>query len=235
MDAFWAVLSPKAAALTSNGIGCGRSVWAIAPTFQAATMREDAKVVKSFVPLILSVAPGQTIDWANPQSGVTSKLPYNGALIGQAARNWPDAGIIEPTAEDARRWQRDGVSRVFWADKRWSPLGQAPAIPKPIPAPTYEVVTAATTIEPSVVAAALPDLYQAIAHMTIAQSFPGTDPIESAILEFLKSRPDGATVGRIRADKYALKSIAAEEIETYLSVLIEEGKVSCDGGIYRIA
>jgi hypothetical protein len=130
MDDFWAVLSPKAAALTSNGIGCGRSVWAIAPTFQAAVMREEAKVVKSFVPLILSVAPGQSIEWSNPATGVMSRIPYNGSLVGQAARNWPDAGIVEPTPEEARYWQREGASRIFWADKQWSILGKPPALPK---------------------------------------------------------------------------------------------------------
>jgi hypothetical protein len=130
MDEFWNVLSPKAAALTSNGIGCGRSVWAIAPNFQAAVMREEAKVVKSFVPLILSVAPGQSIEWSNPSTGVVSKIPYNGSLVGQAARNWPDADIKEPTAEEARYWQRCGASRIFWADKVWSILGKPPALPQ---------------------------------------------------------------------------------------------------------
>jgi hypothetical protein len=130
MDEFWNVLSPKAAALTSNGIGCGRSVWAIAPTFQAAVMREEAKVVKSFVPLILSVAPGQSIEWSNPATGVASKIPYNGSLVGQAARNWPDAGIIEPTEQEARYFQREGASRIFWADKQWSILGKPPALPQ---------------------------------------------------------------------------------------------------------
>jgi hypothetical protein len=130
MDEFWNVLSPKAAALTSNGIGCGRSVWAIAPTFQAAVMCEEAKVVKSFVPLILSVAPGQSIEWSNPATGVVSKIPYNGSLVGQAARNWPDADIKEPTAEEARYWQRCGASRIFWADKQWSILGKPPALPQ---------------------------------------------------------------------------------------------------------
>jgi hypothetical protein len=135
MDEFWNVLSPKAAALTSNGIGCGRSVWAIAPTFQAAVMREEAKVVKSFIPLILSVAPGQSIEWSNPATGVMSKIPYNGSLVGQAARNWPDADIKEPTPEEARYWQREGASRIFWADKQWSILGKPPALPPRAPAP----------------------------------------------------------------------------------------------------
>jgi hypothetical protein len=148
MDDFWNVLSPKAAALTSNGIGCGRSVWAIAPTFQAAVMREEAKVVKSFIPLILSVAPGQSIEWANPATGVVSKIPYNGSLVGQAARNWPDADIKEPTAEESRYWQRAGASRIFWADKQWSILGQAPALPQrsavAVPAQSVGVDTVAS-------------------------------------------------------------------------------------------
>lgn len=126
LDELWECLSPKADALTSNGIGCGRAVWAIAPRFQAGTMREEAKVVKNFVPLLLSIAPEQTVSWTNPNNGTTAKLSYNGALIGQAQANWKESGITEPTAEQSRQWKQDGVTRIFWADKKWSALGQAP-------------------------------------------------------------------------------------------------------------
>lgn len=129
MEEFWRCLSPKAGALTSNGVGCGRAVWAIAPTFQAASMVDAAKVVKNFVPCILSVAPGQSIDWKNPVNNVTSKIPYNGALIGQAQKNWTEAGITEPTEDEARFWQRNGKSRVFWFAGQWSALDPAPAMP----------------------------------------------------------------------------------------------------------
>ncbi|NJN49845.1 MAG: hypothetical protein HC805_08900 [Alkalinema sp. RL_2_19] len=101
------------------------------------------------------------------------------------------------------------------------------------PKPTYSVVTSAPTIEPSAIDDELPELYEAIARFTVAQNF-ATDPIEAAILEFLSSRSEGATIGRIRADKYALKSLTSEEIETYLSVLTEEGKVTRDGATYRL-
>lgn len=146
LDEFWAVLAPKADALTSNGIGCGRSVWAIAPRFQAATMRDDAKIVKNFKPLLLAIAPGQIVEWKNPNNGTTAKLDYNGALVGQAIKNWPESDITEPTAEDTRRWQRDKVSRIFWADGQWSALGQAPAIPKRAAANPDET-NAATSVE----------------------------------------------------------------------------------------
>ncbi|MBE9033016.1 hypothetical protein IQ266_25090 [filamentous cyanobacterium LEGE 11480] len=132
LDEFWAVLAPKADALTSNGIGCGRAVWAIAPRFQAASMRDEAKVVKNFVPLLLSIAPGQTVEWKNPRNGTVAKLNYNGALVGQAATNWKEAGITEPTPELVRHWQRNRVSRIFWADRQWSALGQPPAMPSPV-------------------------------------------------------------------------------------------------------
>lgn len=143
MDEFWKCLSPKAGALTSNGVGCGRAVWAIAPTFQAASMVDAAKVVKNFVPCILSVAPGQSIDWKNPINGVTSKIPYNGALIGQAQKNWTEAAITEPTEDEARYWQRNGKSRVFWFGGQWSALDPAPAMPtatvkKPTPERTRD-------------------------------------------------------------------------------------------------
>ncbi len=59
-----------------------------------------------------------------------------------------------------------------------------------------------------------------------------TDTIESSILEVLKAKPEGATPGRIRADKKALKSVNPQEIEIYLNVLCEEGKIRQDGNTY---
>jgi hypothetical protein len=58
------------------------------------------------------------------------------------------------------------------------------------------------------------------------------DAIEVAILEFLKSRSDGATAGRMRADKYALKTLSIGELEEYLQVLVAEEKVVRDGNVY---
>ncbi len=89
--------------------------------------------------------------------------------------------------------------------------------------------------------------------MTIAQNFKPTldipgrinsngvkepiqsegDSVEVSILEFLSTRPEGSTAGRMRSDKKALKGIPLEEVEEYLSVLVAEGKVTQDGSIYR--
>jgi hypothetical protein len=64
---------------------------------------------------------------------------------------------------------------------------------------------------------------------------PKGDVIEGAIFEFLKSRSDEATVGRMRADKYALKSLSMSEMEEYLSVLVAEGKIGREGNVYYFA
>jgi hypothetical protein len=221
MDEFWNVLSPKAAALTSNGIGCGRSVWAIAPTFQAAVMREEAKVVKSFVPLILSVAPGQSIEWSNPATGVMSRIPYNGSLVGQASRNWPDAGIVEPTAEEARYWQREGATRIFWADKVWSILGKPPALPK---ATTTVDAVAQPEIDP--VVAQLERSYEA----PIEAPEPTDEEMENQVYARLCDRIielDGEPATLSQLKKRLSKTLRAHYSQLIEDLLFEDDRFDC--------
>jgi hypothetical protein len=221
MDDFWAVLSPKAAALTSNGIGCGRSVWAIAPTFQAAVMREEAKVVKSFVPLILSVAPGQSIEWSNPATAVMSRIPYNGSLVGQAARNWPDAGIVEPTPEEVRYFQRAGASRIFWADKQWSILGKPPALPK--------VATVDAAIQPEIdpVVAQLERDYAAL----IDAPEPTDEELENQVYARLCERIielDGESATLSQLKKRLSKTLRAHYSQLIEDLLFEDERFDCE-------
>jgi hypothetical protein len=241
LDEFWDVLAPKADALSSNGIGCGRSVWAIAPRFQAATMREDAKIVKNFKPLLLAIAPGQTVEWQNPRNGTTAKLTYNGALVGQAIKNWPEAGITEPTAAAARQWQREGSSRIFWSDGQWSALGQAPALPTPPPPRelAYAVVTTAPTIEAVEIEPELPAWMQAVAASAVTSAFyqATADPIEFAIMNYFRNRPNQPKAARdILASRIkALEGLKSGEIRDYLECLAHEGKLIQDGVTFRFA
>ncbi len=241
LDEFWDVLAPKADALSSNGIGCGRSVWAIAPRFQAATMREDAKIVKNFKPLLLAIAPGQTVEWQNPRNGTTAKLTYNGALVGQAIKNWPEAGITEPTAAAARQWQREGSSRIFWSDGQWSALGQAPALPTPPPPRelAYAVVTAAPVMDAVEIQPELPAWMQAVATSAVTSAFyqSTADPIEFAIMNYFRNRPNQPKATRdILASRIkALEGLKSGEIREYLECLATEGKLIQDGVTFRFA
>jgi hypothetical protein len=60
-----------------------------------------------------------------------------------------------------------------------------------------------------------------------------TSSIESHILQCLKSKSEGATPGRIRADKKQLKNVDPKDIEAYLYALCEEGQVRADGNTYH--
>jgi hypothetical protein len=239
LDEFWDVLAPKADALSSNGIGCGRSVWAIAPRFQAATMRDDAKIVKNFKPLLLAIAPGQTVEWQNPRNGTIAKLTYNGALVGQAIKNWPEAGITEPDAAQSRQWQRQGILRIFWSDGYWSALEQAPALPTPVPEPAYAVVTTAAPVAPVEVEPELPSWMQAVAASAVTSAFyqPTGDPIEFALMNYFRNRPNQPKAARdiLAAKIKALEGMKADEIKDYLHVLACEGKLTQEGWSFQFA
>ena len=185
-------------------------------------MREEAKVVKSFVPLILSVAPGQSIEWSNPATGVPSKIPYNGSLVGQAARNWPDAGIIEPTEEEARYFQRAGASRIFWADKQWSILGKAPALPK---------VTA--TID----AAPQPEIDPGVAQLErdyaapIDTPEPTDEELENQVYARLRDRIielDGEPVTLSQLKRKLGKTLLAHYSQLIEDLLFEDERFDCE-------
>jgi hypothetical protein len=131
LDSFWAVLADKAEALASNGVGCGRAIWALAPYFKAENIRSEAKCVKNYTPYVLAIAPEQEVVWRNPNNGAAVKLNYRGEVIGQIKNNWADVNIAPPTAEEIREWKQNGITRIFWADGEWSGLEPAPTMPIP--------------------------------------------------------------------------------------------------------
>jgi hypothetical protein len=216
---FLRLMAEQISALTSSGMKRERVIWALCPELVAGAMKDSAKAIKSLKLLYFAIVPSLSIDWQG------QKIGFDGELHKQITANYDGLGL--PTTEQMSLCRRHNLPRIGYLNGEWLPVGDLPKIEQP------------SIAKPSAYAAA---------RMTIAQTFeqPGTihsngmkehltqrgDPIEKAILEFLKSRSDGATAGRIRADKKALKSVALEEIELYLSVLMEEGKVVQDGNYY---
>jgi hypothetical protein len=131
LDSLWKEIANKATALTSNGIGSGKAIWGLAPFFKATSLRKDARTLKLFAPLVLSIAPGQSVPWCNPKNGKTTQITMNAQVIGDVCTNWQNA-IVPPADELARQWKRDGSDRVYWWNGVWNPVGQFPALPTPV-------------------------------------------------------------------------------------------------------
>jgi hypothetical protein len=131
LDSLWKEIANKATALTSNGIGSGKAIWGLAPFFKATSLRKDARTLKLFSPLVLSIAPGQSVPWCNPKNGKTTQITMSAQVIGDVCTNWQNA-IAFPADELARQWKRDGSDRVYWWNGVWNPIGQFPALPTPM-------------------------------------------------------------------------------------------------------
>jgi hypothetical protein len=256
-SAFLRVVAEQISALTSSGMKRERAIWALCPELVAGSMKDAVKAIKSLNLLYVAITPEMSVQWG----GQTIK--FDKSVHQQVTANFK--GVEIPTAEQVSLCRRHNLPRIAYLNGEWLPLGELPKIEAPtIAQPSAPVLpfrsAADVLVEPYLrvdsapemrsvnIETELPQLYEAIAHMTVAQTFeqPGIihsdgtkedltrkgDAIEKAILEFLKSRSNGATAGRIRADKKALKSVALEEIELYLSVLVAEGKVLQDGNLY---
>jgi hypothetical protein len=219
---FLRLVAEQISALTSSGMKRERVIWALCPELVAGAMKDSAKAIKSLKLLYFAIVPSMAIDWQG------QKIGFDGELHKQITANYDGVGL--PTTEQASLCRRYNLPRIAYLNGEWLPIGDLPKIEQP------------TIAQPSAYASA---------RMTIAQTFeqPGTihsngmkecltqkgDPIEKAILEFLKSRSEGITVGRMRADKYALKSLSIDELEEYLSVLVAEGKIEREGNVYYMA
>jgi hypothetical protein len=240
---FLRLVAEQISALTSSGMKRERVIWALCPELVAGAMKESAKAIKSLKLLYFAIVPSLAIDWQG------QKIGFDGELHKQINANYDGVGL--PSTEQMSLCRRHKLPRIAYLNGEWLPIGDLPKIEQPTVAKpsAYAVVSALPIVEPTTIEAELPSLYEAVARMTIAQTFeqPGkihsngtkepinpasVDPIEAAILEFLKSRVEGATAGRIRADKKSLKSVPLADIEFYLSVLVEEGKIQQDGTLY---
>lgn len=128
LDTLWREIANKATALTSNGIGSGKAIWGLAPFFKATSLRKDARTLKLFAPMVLSIAPGQSVPWTNPKNGKTTQITMNAQVIGDVCTNWQNA-IEPPTDEQCREWKRNGSDRIYWWNGEWNAVGDLPALP----------------------------------------------------------------------------------------------------------
>jgi hypothetical protein len=242
---FLRLVAEQISALTSSGMKRERVIWALCPELVAGAMKDSAKAIKSLKLLYFAIVPSLAIYWQG------QKIGFDGELHKQLNSNYDGVGL--PTTEQMSLCRRHNLPRIGYLNGEWLPIGDLPKIEQPpVAKPSaYTVVSAPPIVEATTIEAELPSLYEAVARMTIAQTFeqPGTihsngmkecltqkgDPIEKAILEFLKSRSEGVTAGRMRADKYALKSLSINEMEDYLSVLLAEEKIRREGNLYYLA
>jgi hypothetical protein len=106
------------------------------------------------------------------------------------------------------------------------------------PAPAYAVVTTAPELEPiALEPPPLPPEWEAIARLTIAQSFPSSDPIEFALVGYFARRPGQVkSIRDILAAKIpALEGIKSQELRDYLACLAAENKLREADGLYQFA
>ncbi len=245
MDRFWKLLGDETSRLCSNGIGNGRAIWGIAPFYKAGQLRKDAKLLKECVPMVLSITPGHAVAWTNPRSGKVTQVKGQPQIIGDVLTNWPGCGISAPSDEQSQQWRREGVERVYWNQGHWHPMGSCPALPAAKPLPPVAVVT---TPRPSPVDEALPDLYQAIAHMAVAQArteTPGTinpdgsktpigpsgdDDAQAEIIRYLRSGDGPKLVKEIRSgSRPPVKGMASSEIRQMLEKMMQSSTIQTDG------
>jgi hypothetical protein len=126
VDEFWGEIANKATALSSQGVGSGKAIWGIAPFFRAESIREEAKSLKLFAPLVIAIAPGQVVHWTNPKTGKPTQITYDSRVTTHVQANWT-RDISDPSSEQARSWKREECDRVFWWNGQWSPVGEMPA------------------------------------------------------------------------------------------------------------
>lgn len=235
---FLKLVAEQISALTSSGMKRRRAIWALCPELVAGAMKDAVKVIKSLNLLYVAITPDMSVDW----HGQT--ITFDKSVHQQVTANFK--GVEMPTAEQISLCRRHKLPRIAYLNGEWLPMGElakieAPAIAQPsapgISAPASPFREAADVlVRPSlrVDSAQTFEQPRTIRSDGIKEDFTQRgDSIEAAIVEFLKSRPEGATAGRIRADKKALKSVPLEEIELYLSVLMQEGKVWQEGTVYH--
>jgi hypothetical protein len=245
MDRFWKILGDETSRLCSNGIGNGRAIWGIAPFYKAGQLRKDAKLLKECVPMVLSITPGHAVAWANPRSGKVTQVKGQPQIIGDVLTNWPGCGISAPSDDQSRQWRREGVERVYWNQGHWHPMGSCPTLPAAKPSPPVAVVT---TPRPSPVDAALPDLYQAIAHMAVAKArteTPGTinadgskspielggdDGLKSELVRYLSAATEPKKVSQIRTSiKPPYRGIGSDKLRLVLAELVATNQIQAVG------
>lgn len=215
-----ALIASLSSQCNSTGVKRGKSIWAIGPEFIAANMTQHGKSFCKAGRLVhVFIHPASQSAW-NGQ-----RLVFDTGLFKQLSTNFQGAILDPASAEFCDRtaqiegcfYSLDGLTLPDWDGKKCV-AAAIPSESKPAPS--------------SAIAYPPPPTYKGHESEIPEISQSDTDTIESSILEVLKAKPEGATPGRIRADKKALKSVNPQEIEIYLNVLCEEGKIRQDGNTY---
>jgi hypothetical protein len=231
---FLRVVAEQISALTSTGMKRERAIWALCPELVAGAMRDETKAIKSLNLLYFAIAPGMSVDW-NGQA-----VKFDESVHQQVTANFK--GVDMPTAEQVSICRRQNLPRIAYLGKEWFPLGDLPTIKQPaIAKPSaYAVVNAAPTVEPTMVDAELPQLYEAIARMTVAQTFetPGTinpngtkEPLTSAdakaeLLRYLSTVDEPKKVNQIRSGaKSPVHMMPSSKIRLLLAELVDQNKI----------
>jgi hypothetical protein len=256
---FLRLVAEQISALTSSGMKRERVIWALCPELVAGAIKDSAKAIKSLKLLYFAIVPGLSIDWQGQKVKFDEEL-HKQITANYDGVGLPTPEQVSLCRRHGL--PRIAYMNGEWLPVGELPKIEQPSIAKPsavlAPSPfrkaaDYLVMDTPKLTPIEVEPPPLPQEWEAIGRAMLSMNFtteqPGTirsdgtkepinspadDPIELAILEFLKSRPEGATAGRIRADKKALKTVPLEDIEFYLSVLVEEGKIQQEGAVYHV-
>ncbi len=166
---FLRLVAEQISALTSTGMKRERAVWALCPELVAGAMKDEAKSIKSLNLTYIAIAPGMSVDWNN------QKVKFDESVHQQVTANFK--GVNMPTAEQVSICRRQNLPRIVYMNGEWLPIGDLPKI---------EQATA------PLVDTELPQLYEAIARMTVAQTFeqPGTINPDGTKQRHLKNGED---------------------------------------------
>lgn len=252
IDSLWKALGAETSRSCSNGIGNGRAIWGIAPSFKADPLKKEAKTLKECAPMILSITPGSSIPWTNPRSGKVTQVKAQPQIIGDVLKNWPGCCASLPSDEQSRQWRREGVERVYWYQGQWHPMGSCPALPNPKAKPA-EPVSKATdfpveAIGRAVGATSRKTPVDGLSSEVLSRADLGGDfeadfevkgdkpkPIkkpsaEAEVLRYLQSVGVPKRVTEIRnGAKRPVKGMPSDRLRDLLGKMVESGTVKTDG------
>jgi hypothetical protein len=185
-SSFLRLVAEQISALTSTGMKRERAIWGLCPELVAGSMKDSTKAIKSLQLVYIAIAPGMTIDWSG------QKVKFDESVHQQVTANFK--GVELPTPEQVSICRRHNLPRIAYLNGEWLPIGELPKIEQPtIAKPSaYAVVSTPTTIEPTLIDAELPALYETIARMTVAQNFTTEFDDDDAAWQLISEEPNTA-------------------------------------------
>ncbi len=233
VEVFNGLIANQITALSSTGAKRGKAIYCLAPSFTAGSVEQSTKAVKDLQLVYIAIHPDRQVQWEK------NRITFDASLHDKLKANW----TIPPVPGDLK------ADRCCYVQGEWRSLGELPALGKPHSNPGYAVVTSAPPIEPVNIDAELPNLYQAIARLTVAQSFerPGTinadgslepvsgcgsadDEIKAELIRYLSNIEHPKRVKEIRTGaKPPVHLIPSEKIRFYLNHLVATGQIREDG------